>query len=120
MGISPFTKRCSTAQPPLVERVKQKVLGAFGAPEQPDPSKFEIQDVTQVGNYCVVDVRYPNATNYEGRKLIVMEGVAAQIRQLKRLDPHFSPDGRGPIARFEPTTRGRYLALATAARLADL
>lgn len=62
-----------------------------------------------LGNYMVMEVLYPDCTNYEGRKILVYENVSViQIVHQGSLDPHFSenPMYISPIARFEPTKQG--------------
>jgi hypothetical protein len=53
-------------------------------------------------------VRYPDATNYEGKKIIVYKFPLAVIMEKTRLDPHFCDKERcvSPFARFEPTEDG--------------
>jgi hypothetical protein len=64
----------------------------------------------------VLTVHYPDATNFEGRKILVYrhkgDGLIA-IEQLVaggELDPHFCSSPNSPIARFAPTTEGARLA----------
>lgn len=86
---------------------------------QPNPHEFEILDIypespkfmKQTEQPYAVKVRYPNATNYEGVKILVFEKVSpATLRLTKFLDPHFSETGLAPIARFAPTKIGWALA----------
>lgn len=73
----------------------------------PNPRNFEILRHDQVAGWTVVEVCYPDATNYEGRKVMVFHSVFSDIAALKSLDPHFCDDGHlAPFARFEPTERG--------------
>jgi hypothetical protein len=68
----------------------------------------------QVGSAVVAEVRYPDCTNYDGRKILVYADTdAVELRSRTTLDPHFAPHG-GPLARFEPTRRGWCMALAVA------
>ncbi len=97
MGISIGVSRCSCETP------------AAPAPDRnPNPSNFQLLDVEQVGRFVIVVLRYPNCTNYEGKKILVFEGVSARaVRSWKKIDPHFCDGGHtSPIARFEPTERG--------------
>ena len=74
----------------------------------PNPSNFKIRRMYREYNYLVVELQYPDCTNYEGRKILVFRGVSKQeLRKLKRVDPHFC-DGKhsSPIARFAPTVEG--------------
>lgn len=84
-------------------------------PPNPDPSKFKILRMEQKGRFLVAEVEYVGCTNFEGRKILIYEGVAPwQLRKAAFLDPHFCEKGSHPIpvARFEPTDRGwRYAVL---------
>lgn len=77
----------------------------------PNPSRFSIIRMAEYGNArttaTVVEVQYPDATNYEGKKILVFKAPFAKIKKQKRLDPHFCDDGHlSPFARFEPTVDG--------------
>lgn len=81
----------------------------------PKPSNFQILDSQffrgrHGKTYLLVKVRYPDATNYEGVKILVYEGFCSLAELLQRtnnrLDPHFADVGVSPIARFEPTAKG--------------
>ena len=87
----------------VVEKVKQVVL------PNPDPKKFRIMRHTHIHNYLIVEVMYPDCTNFEGRKILVYENVdLAKLQEQGHIDPHFSNSRRfiSPIARFVPTERG--------------
>ena len=95
-------------------RAGQKAL-----PGNPDPGRFAILSVWDVGNYYVSTVNYPDCANYEGRKVLVTRRDPSLFT---RLDPHFTDQydlNAGLIARFEPTTEGEQLALKFAHWLAD-
>lgn len=80
----------------------------------PNPLNYEIIKTfeRQTGrrtNYLLVDIKYPDCTNYEGRKILLYENVSlCQLKLQKQIDPHFfeSMDYFSPIARFEPTKEG--------------
>lgn len=81
-------------------------------PGDPNPERFEILRVQQLGEFAA-EIRWPDASNYEGRKLAVYRATAEELRAATRLDPHFQ-ERRGalvPIARFEPTAKGWTLAI---------
>lgn len=84
---------------------------ASPAPE-PDASQFEILDTEEISGWTIALVRYPACTTYEGQKLLVYATTAAEVRSQALLDPHFlgKQDVLSPVARFEPTDRGRELA----------
>jgi len=77
-------------------------------PAAPNPAHFEIEKIEDHGYWTMVLVRYPDATNYEGRKILVYHHTAAVVRAQKILDPHFcdQPGCISPFARFEPTEGG--------------
>jgi hypothetical protein len=89
----------------------------------PRPDHFTIINTLQVGQHCVALVRYPDAKNYEGQKIMLYLGTQEiGVRQAERLDPHFCDKPHGltepvPFARFTPTTRGWYAAAHLAALL---
>lgn len=114
MGISFFHRSCSTQPAPLINQIVNFITRT---PQAPNPAQFTIIDATQVGDYCVLEVRYPNCSNYEGRKILLMEGSAEKHKGRRTLDPHFEPGEHSPIARFEPTTRGKMLAIKAAEAL---
>lgn len=79
----------------------------------PDPANYQIIDTLTIGNFLIVEIRYPDCKNYEGKKILVYEGVPwLQLREQKLLDPHFSANKnfKSPVARFEPTDRGWRMA----------
>ena len=88
----------------------------------PDPSNYEIIETFQEDNILVVKIRYPNCTTYEGLKILVYFDVTLeQLKQQKLIDPHFSENKNfaSPIARFEPTERGWFMAKGFARVLAS-
>lgn len=77
----------------------------------PDPLNFRILKIYKTKNAIVAKIRYPDATNFEGIKICVFEGVTAtQLRAMEEIDPHFSTEAYSPIARFRPTKRGLRVA----------
>lgn len=81
---------------------------------QPSPKRFTVVHWYVEGGYLVATVDYLDAINFEGRKVLVYENVGSLTELLIRnggeLDPHFSEDGKGPVARFAPTKTGHILA----------
>lgn len=101
MGISPFK---------LSSSIYDKTLPAM---PNPDPKNFQVKRYAMVGDGLVVEVHYPNCTNYEGRKVLVYAGVTlGELLSQGSIDPHFceSTEYHSPIARFEPTENGWSLA----------
>lgn len=82
--------------------------GSDISPTDPDPSNFNIKRAEIFGNYSLMEVVYPNCTNFEGRKIILMEIDETYYNTPKKLDPHFLEDNK-IIARFRPTGYGWYL-----------
>jgi hypothetical protein len=72
----------------------------------PDPMNFTIEKSQQVADIFVTMIRYPNCTNYEGRKIVVTD---FNPKRRQTLDPHFA-EGSGLIARFVPTDEGWTMA----------
>lgn len=89
------------------------------APGDPDPTRWRILSVEHLGNYVLAEIQYDGATNYGGRKLALYRCIPADLVLADRLDPHFAdiPGPRVPVARFEPTERGRVAARAAAVAL---
>lgn len=92
----------------------------------PVPSNFKVVDWRHFRNrkgkvHLLVKVKYPDATNYEGVKIMVYEGFDQVHDLLERvnykLDPHFSANRISPIARFAPTDEGWALAIKFAGSL---
>lgn len=78
----------------------------------PNPYRYRILKSVQIGNYTVIKVNYPDATNFEGNKIAVYyTKTLHKLAISKYLDPHFDPNGNGPIARFVPTEQGWNLAI---------
>ncbi len=85
----------------------------------PNPLNYEIiktfERITgRRTNYLLVDIKYPDCTNYEGRKILLYENVSlCQLKLQKQIDPHFceSVDYFSPIARFAPTKEGWEMAI---------
>lgn len=78
----------------------------------PDPKDFKIKRIVSAGKYSALEVNYPNCTNYEGNKILVVYGTEDLMRRLNKLDPHFSEADRmwQLIARFQPTEKGWMMA----------
>jgi len=108
MGLSPFKSSGS-----IYDRVVTKEVPN---PLNPDPRNFLIERIAHVemGNHLVVQVKYPNCKNYEGRKILVFNSLTLeQLMNLDILDPHFSSEKPhlSPIARFIPTDQGWKMAI---------
>jgi hypothetical protein len=95
------------------------LIGKPTPPPNPNPTNFRIlRGYTSLnGKVSVVEVCYPDCTNYEGRKILVFEANISRVISRTQLDPHFCEDHFSPIARFEPTERGWVHACSYAASL---
>lgn len=101
MGMNPF-KNCAGG-------------GSCRAPApNPDPSRWTLLSVREYAKAYVLTVRYLDATNFEGVKVMVYRGKFPGLGQLRRLDPHFTPDDDSPVARFKPDVEGIEMANALA------
>ena len=80
----------------------------------PDPLKWILTGSYQGKGGYVLDVRYLDCTNFEGRKLLVFKGKYDRVAFIlrKELDPHFLEDNKLMMARFRPTKEGYNLAKA--------
>ena len=87
----------------------------------PVPTRFAVLRSQRVGSALVVDVRYPDCLNFEGRKVLVYEDAEAAARQLAtgKADPHFAEVGVSPVARFRPTAAGWDMAVSFARTLKE-
>jgi hypothetical protein len=87
----------------------------------PNPTKFSVLRSHRAGNdVLVVEVRYPDCTNFEGLKVLVYEGVETAAYEIAtgKCDPHFAENGVSPVARFRPTPEGWLMAVRFAGELA--
>jgi len=107
MGISPFkSSSYCDCETPQTARSNQ-TLG------NPKPHNFEIIKSQQYDrNYLVALIKYPDCTNFEGHKILVMQNMPqARLYTFVRIDPHFCLcDALELIARFRPTPTGWKLA----------
>jgi hypothetical protein len=84
----------------------------------PDPGNFKLLRYAAYKNYIVVEILYPDCTNYEGRKICLYKASMDEVYSAESLDPHFCEEEHlSPVARFEPTDFGWNLALKTAEQL---
>ncbi len=79
----------------------------------PDPKNWKIIKVARTVDriHIMVLVNYPDATNYEGNKLMILtEKWFEECQTSGILDPHFFPE-KGPIVRLTPDQKGWELGL---------
>lgn len=108
MGLSPFSSDNDTfpggITGALHERVVERVVEV--PLPNPVPENFVIQRLHGIGSYVCALVNYPDATNFEGDKIIVFENTSpTELEEAKAIDPHFAEDGT-IIARFKPDEQG--------------
>lgn len=81
-------------------------------PELPNPNPVNyriIRSNLSDKGHLVVEILYPDCTNYEGRKILLYLNCTLEKLQAQgSIDPHFSdnPNFRSPFARFVPTSFG--------------
>lgn len=81
----------------------------------------------QIGDYLIAEILYPDAKNYEGKKILIyksnkytMDNLYKKLISGKYLDPHFCEgDHLSPVARFVPTEEGWEMAKAFVKSLND-
>lgn len=112
MGLSPFS--FAREGGPEVIYVDRPLRAG-----EPNPWHFNLVRLEKVKRNLVVEVVYPDALNYEGRKIIVyLNTRPVRIYEQTALDPHFTEGpGPKPFARFEPTDAGWSAAIKLARSL---
>ncbi len=78
-------------------------------------SRLPIEDNPFItGRFLLIEINYPDCTNFEGNKILVYEDVTlSQLIKQKSIDPHFTSNRKfkAPIARFIPNARGWGMAV---------
>ena len=92
----------------------------------PTPANFKITHekvILHLSPVLILEVEYPDAKNFEGRKIMVFSGFESSRELLAvtkgKLDPHFSETGVSPVARFKPGSVGWSNAIKFARMLKD-
>lgn len=106
MGMSLLNRSCST----------NYTSTPAPAPD-PNPNRWELLHVAQFAHAYVLTVRYLDATNFEGVKVMVYRGRWTTRNPPPLLDPHFADSPDSPIARFRPDEVGHAMAEALARAL---
>ena len=97
-----------------------------GIKSQPDPTRWELHHLDDFPCAYVLQIRYLDCTNYEGRKILVFrKGQKGSQPYLPTiLDPHFQSlphnfCGDRLIGRFPPTEEGYGFALTMAKMISE-
>jgi hypothetical protein len=83
----------------------------------PNPKNCCISQSIRVGRFLIVEINYPDCTNFEGKKILVYLDLTLEEFLTQKngtgIDPHFSnnPKILSPIARFVPTKEGWSMAI---------
>lgn len=86
-------------------------------PGNPIPTRFDVSKVAVINRWTIALVRYPDARNFEGNKILMFKGdVRELLDTASALDPHFGEKNQplNPIARFRPDDEGWNLAVKLA------
>jgi len=94
--------------------VEERLCRNTTAKDNPKLDRWRIVKQWRAEGYkhCIVELQYPDCTNYEGRKILVFdENKFDEVIRFNKglIDPHFSDDNRKylhPIARFAPNKEG--------------
>ena len=81
----------------------------------PNPNNWKLISFKEVNDFLILQLEYPDCTNYEGKKILVFHNTTlVELVNQKSIDPHFSNNKtfKSPIARFAPTTEGLKMALS--------
>ena len=76
---------------------------------EPRADNFKITNLSEIGNFLVAVITYPNCLPYNGAKVLVYEGVTIKdITSWELIDPHFLENENfiSPIARFPASIGG--------------
>jgi len=75
------------------------------SPPNPDPRKFKIIEEVRYGDYLLAVIDYPGCITYQGRKVMVFEGIRG-LGGRREIDPHLLERTDAPIARFTGDKKG--------------
>ena len=93
--------------------------GSRPARGNPVPNNYKVVKVQPVGNYLVADLCYPDAINFEGRKILVFKDMTRdEFFMLNIIDPHFG-ESNSIVARFKPDREGWSNALKFASHVCE-
>ncbi len=95
------------------DKGSKSVVRESATEPNPRADNYSILRYRRIGPNLVVEIKYLDCTNYEGRKILLFENLRmGDLLEQKVIDPHFSDNKNfhSPIARFEPTIRGWNMA----------
>jgi hypothetical protein len=74
----------------------------------PKPNNYKVLRYREMGGYLLIEIKYLDCTNYEGRKIMIYRCRYEELMSQVLIDPHFSENKkyRSPIVRLEPTEAG--------------
>ncbi len=74
----------------------------------PNPNNYKILRYKEISNSLVIDIKYLDCDNYDGRKILVFDCTYNELIKQKVIDPHFSDnvDFHSPLVSFIPTEIG--------------
>ncbi len=81
--------------------------------KNPDPKNYTIKKIETIGRFLIIEINYPNCTNFEGNKILVfLDDKIEELMNQKAIDPYFSDSKKyiHPVARFIPNKVGWMLA----------
>jgi hypothetical protein len=95
-----------------LERVADKICPPKLPEGNPNPYRFEILEQRLEYNFVILKVKYPDAKNYEGEKILVFHDIPYTFFvNITYLDPHFFDGKTSPVARFKPDEEGMQMAV---------
>jgi hypothetical protein len=111
MGCSPF-RVSSSDERSWAGRLIDRVFPPKYPEGNPNPYRFEILEQRLEYNFVILKVKYPDAKNYEGEKILVFHDIPYTFFvNITYLDPHFFDGKTSPVARFKPDEEGMQMAV---------
>ena len=62
----------------LISSVEYDVYKDVPTPGNPNPANYKIISTLKIGNILIAEIVYPDCKNYEGKKILVFEGIDAE------------------------------------------
>lgn len=121
-----FSRMGESKKEPSFSRLGGPQVPAYKSEDKnPNPRNWKLIRKHELDKYLILELEYPNCTNFEGRKILVFKGVSYVKlieKNVKMIDPHFSDNKEffSPVARFEPTEFGWNAAMLLCQTLISL